>query len=73
MNTHRLLVSGLRAAIPDEIPDESQVVDPRPVPLSVVAAYVLAALCIPPLFTRDSDPRRHSSGVKSDSVPGRKH
>lgn len=73
VNTHRLLVSGLRAAIPDEIPDESQVVDPRPVPLSVVAAYVLAALCIPLLFTRDSDPRRHSSGVKSDSVPGRKH
>lgn len=73
VNTHRLLVSGLRAAIPDEIPDESQVVDPRPVPLSVVAAYVLAALCIPLLFTRDSDPRRHSSGVKSDSVLGRKH
>lgn len=73
VNTHRLLVSGLRAAIPDEIPDESQVVDPRPIPLSVVAAYVLAALCIPLLFTRDSDPRRHSSGVKSDSVPGRKH
>ena len=38
VNTHRLLVSGLRAAIPDEIPDESQVIDPRPVPLSVVAA-----------------------------------
>ena len=73
VNTHRLLVSGLRAAIPDEIPDESQVIDPRPVPLSVVAAYVLAALCIPLLFTRDSDPRRHSSGVKSDSVLGRKH
>ena len=69
VNTHRLLVSGLRAAIPDE----SQVIDPRPVPLSVVAAYVLAALCIPLLFTRDSDPRRHSSGVKSDSVLGRKH
>ena len=31
VNTHRLLVSGLRAAIPDEIPDESQVIDPRPV------------------------------------------
>lgn len=73
VNTHRLLVSGLRAAIPAEVPDESQVIDPRPVPLSVVAAYVLAALCIPLLFTRDSDPRRHSSGVKSDSVLGRKH
>ena len=73
VNTHRLLVSGLRAAIPAEVPDESRVVDPRPIPLSVVAAYMLAALCIPPLFTRDSDPRRHSSGVKSDSVPGRKH
>ncbi len=73
VNTHRLLVSGLRAAIPAEVPDESQVIDPRPIPLSVVAAYVLAALCVPPLFTRDSDPRRHSSGVKSDSVPGRKH
>lgn len=73
VNTHRLLVSGLRAAIPDEIPDESQVVDPRPIPLSVVAAYVLAALCVPPLFTRGSDPWRHSSGVESDSVSGRKH
>ena len=73
VNTHRLLVSGLRAAIPAEVPDESRVADPRPIPPSVVAAYVLAALCIPPLFTRDSDPRRHSSGVKSESVPGRKH
>ena len=73
VNTHRLLVSGLRAAIPDEIPDESQVVDPRPIPLSVVSAYVLATLCVPPLFTKGSDSRRHSSGVKSDSVPGRKH
>ena len=73
VNTHRLLVSGLRAAIPAEIPDESRVVDPRPVPLSVVAAYVLAALCVPLLFARDPDPRRHSSGVKSDSVSGRRH
>lgn len=73
VNTHRLLVSGLRAAIPDEIPDESQVVDPRPIPLSVVSAYVLATLCVPPLFTKGSDSRRHSSGVKSDSAPGRKH
>ena len=27
VNTHRLLVSGLRAAIPAEVPDESQVID----------------------------------------------
>jgi len=63
VNTHRLLVSGLRAAIPDEVPYASAVRDTRPLPGSVVAAYVLAALCVPLLFQRPVEVPRHSSRV----------
>lgn len=72
VNTHRLLVSGLRAKIPNEVPYASTIRDMRPLPSSLIAAYALAALCVPLTFNRDPDPRRHSSGIKTDSIFGRK-
>lgn len=72
VNTHRLLVSGLRARIPGEVPYASQISDPHPLPTSVVAAYLLAAASLPLLFDRESSPKRHSSGVKSGSTFGGK-
>ncbi len=68
VNTHRLLVSGIRAQIPDEVPYESDIADLRPLPLSVVAAYVLAALCIPAFFRREVCICRHDSGLAQERI-----
>ncbi len=68
VNTHRLLVSGVRAQIPNEVPYESDIADLRPLPMSVVAAYALAALCAPALFRREVRIRRHDSGLTQGRI-----
>ena len=68
VNTHRLLVSGVRAQIPGEVPYESDITDMRPLPLSIVMSYALATLCVPVLFRWEACVCRHDSGLTQGRI-----